>query len=65
MALENGGYDQDGDDFDYEDYLADEFPGRTHQKPKLGVKRWIWVTAWVLIFATLLPYLYYAFMLSQ
>jgi len=57
MALE-GGYDKDADDFDYENYLAEEFPSHTATERKLGVKRWVWITAWVLIFATLLPYLY-------
>ncbi|MDX1925541.1 MAG: hypothetical protein SFV81_03425 [Pirellulaceae bacterium] len=65
MALESGGYDQDADDFDYENYLAEEFPDHTKQNRKPPVKRWVWITAWVLVFATLLPYLYYAVLLTR
>lgn len=60
MALENGGYD-DTDDFDYDEYLAEEFPSQTAREWR--VKPWIWVTAWVLVIATLFPYLYYALIL--
>ena len=57
----NGGYDTDQDDFDYEEYLADEFPDHTRaQRPH--VKPWVWITAWILIFATLLPFIYYFLM---
>ena len=63
MAAEGGGYDEDADDFDYEDYLAEEFPNHTARKRKPRVKRWVWITAWVLIFATLMPYLYYVLVL--
>ncbi len=62
LALENGGYD-DADDFDYDKYLAEEFPDQTAQKP--SGKRWIWITAWILILATLMPYLYYVVILAQ
>ena len=62
MAVEGGGYDDD-DDFDYEEYLADEFPHQAVRKPR--VKGWVWITAWVLILATLMPYLYYALILSR
>ncbi len=55
-ALEHGGYDQT-DDFDYEDYVAENFPEHTNQRPKLRVKLWVWITAWLLIIATLLPWL--------
>ena len=59
MAADAGGYDQDADDFDYEEYLAEEFPDRAVRQPLPRFKRWVWVTAWVLIVATLMPYLYY------
>jgi hypothetical protein len=62
MALEHGGYD-DADNFDYEEYVAENFPSQAERKWR--VKPWIWVTAWLLICATLLPYLYYAFILTQ
>ncbi len=62
MALENGGYD-DAEHFDYDKYLAEEFPDQAEQKP--GGRRWIWITAWLLILATLLPYLYYVVILAK
>jgi hypothetical protein len=65
MALEGGGYDDDADDSDYEEFLAEEFPSHTSRKPKPRVQRWVWITAWVLIFATLLPYLSYVVMLAE
>lgn len=65
MALEGGGYDADEDAFDYEEYLAEEFPSHTAQKPKPRVKRWVWITAWVLIIATLMPYLCYVVILAE
>ena len=65
MALEGGGYDEDADDFDYEEYLAEELPGQTAKKRKPTDKRWVWITAWVLIFATLMPYLYYVAILAR
>ncbi len=52
-----GGYDTKNDDFDYEEFVAEEF-SNPRQKPR-DVKAWIWVTAWVLIAATLLPFLFY------
>ena len=64
MAAEGGGYDADADDFDYEEYLTEEFSNRAARKPQPRVKRWVWVTAWVLIFATLLPYLYYVLVIA-
>ena len=64
MASVGGGYDEHADDFDYEEYLAEEFPNQAAQKPQSRVKRWVWVTAWVLIFVTLLPYLYYVLVIA-
>ncbi len=54
----NGGYDTDNDDFNYEEYLAEEFPDQTRAR-RSGVKPWVWITAWVVIFVMLLPFLYY------
>ena len=65
MTLEGGGYDENADDFDYEEYLAEEFPSHATGKPKPRVKRWVWITAWVLIFATLMPYMYYVVVLAR
>ena len=63
MASDGGGYDEDADDFDYEEYLAEEFPNQSARKPRM--KRWVWITAWVLVFVTLLPYLYYVVALAK
>ncbi len=52
------GYNSETDDFDYDEFIANELP-QSGSKPK--TKRWIWVTAWLLILATLLPYLVYLF----
>ncbi len=57
-ALSGGGYDTENDDFDYDSYVAEEFPDPA-AGPQLRVKPWIWITAWVLIIATLLPFFYY------
>ncbi len=62
MALESGGYN-DADHFDYDKYLAEEFPEQVDQKPQ--GRKWIWFTAWLLIFATLLPYLYYVVIFAR
>lgn len=54
----NGGYNTADDDFDYDEYLANEFPDADHPaRPR--VKPWVWITAWLLIFATLLPFFFY------
>ncbi len=60
---EGSAFGDDQDDFDYQEYLAEEFPEHANRKPR--VKRWVWITAWVLIFTTLLPYLYYVLILAK
>lgn len=54
MALESGGYDREADDFRYEEFVEDEFGSRNF-RPR--VKLWIWITAWILILMTCLPYI--------
>lgn len=54
----NGGYDTSDDDFDYEEYLAEEFPDQPLARPST-VKPWVWITAWLLIAAILLPFFFY------
>ncbi len=54
----SGGYDTHNDDFDYDEYLAEEFPEQA-DKRHWRVKPWVWITAWLLITATLLPFFYY------
>lgn len=49
------GYDSDEDDFDYEEFVAQEFPEES-KSPHLRVPGWIWVTAWLLIAAMILPF---------
>lgn len=49
MALENGGYDSDEDDFEYEEFIENEFGDRGSQLKPQGVKLWVWITAWVLL----------------
>lgn len=54
----SGGYDTEDDDFDYDEFVANEFPDpATAQRPT--VKPWIWITAWILVAATLLPFVFY------
>lgn len=54
----SGGYDPAEDDFDYDEYLAEEFPEQA-SVPRRTVKPWVWITAWLLVAATLLPFFYY------
>jgi hypothetical protein len=56
LAPSAGGYAEDQDDFDYHQFLADEGL-ETHDGPRTPrVKLWIWLTAWLLIIAMLLPF---------
>lgn len=54
----NGGYATDEDDFNYEEFLVDEFPDQTESR-RWTIKPWVWGTAWVLIATILLPFIYY------
>ena len=56
MAAEGGGYCPEADDFDYDDFVDNEFGQRSDLKRPRGTKIWVWVTAWILIVAFLLPY---------
>lgn len=57
-AIEDEHRGADADGFDYDEYLAEEFPEHATQRRQPRVKLWVWITAWVLIAATLTPYLY-------
>ncbi len=50
--------EHEDEDFDYEQFIAEEFPEQPQLRPA-SVKFWVWVTAWILILATLLPFFYY------
>ncbi len=55
-ALSIGGYTGEDDDFDYEEFVESELdPKSRHARPK-QTRTWVWVTGWLLIIATLLPY---------
>ena len=54
MTLDSGGYDDSEDDFDYDEFLEEEF-GSNLARPR-RVKVWVWLTAWLLIVAMLLPF---------
>lgn len=47
--LAEGGYDESQDDFDYDEYLEEEF----QNKPPLS-KMWVFV-AWIVLFALVFP----------
>lgn len=49
----SGGYDPENDDFDYDEFVEKEFG-----KGKPEVKRWVWITACVLLIVLVLPILY-------
>lgn len=51
-----GGYDA-ADDFDYDEFVAEEFGNGGPDKKARRVRTWIWITAWVLIILTLVPFL--------
>ncbi|MFO1066528.1 MAG: hypothetical protein U0892_21930 [Pirellulales bacterium] len=51
-----GGYDA-ADDFDYDEFVAEEFGSGEPVKKASGIRTWIWITAWVLIILTLIPFL--------
>ncbi len=56
MAAEGGGYCSEANDFDYDDFVENEFGKRNDLKRPRGTKTWVWITAWVLIVALLLPF---------
>jgi len=55
MASEHGGYDASEDDFNYQQFLADEFRDPVDTKPRR--KPWWWYTAWLMIVVFSLPIL--------
>ncbi len=56
MASEHGGYDASEDTFDYQQFVADEFPDSDHATK--GRKTWLWYTAWLMIIVLSLPLLF-------
>jgi hypothetical protein len=55
MAVEHGGYDATHDNFDYKQFVADEFGDS--ENAASHKKTWWRYTAWLLIFALILPLL--------
>ncbi len=49
-AVDTGGLDLPDDEFDYDQFVADEFGG----KPKRSGKEWLWWVAAVLVLAALI-----------
>lgn len=55
MAAEHGGYDTSEDDFDYQQFVADEFDNPEHSAPRK--RPWWWFTAWLMILVLIFPLL--------
>jgi hypothetical protein len=49
MALEDGGYDSAEDDFDYDEFIENEFGNQGSRSKLHGVKLWVRITAWILL----------------
>ena len=53
MASEHGGYDTYEDNFDYKQFVVDEFNDSDHGATVR--KTWLWYTAWLMIIVLSLP----------
>ncbi len=50
---------EDDADFDYEAFVQEEFGNRNDLGRPSGTKRWIWLTAWILIISFSIPAVIY------